>query len=385
MDNTSSFHGSKHDGERNDSKTLTLSSNSTVTDALSPDVLTATSPLAPEESYQLVDFAHWGQRPRSGGGGSTHEDGDDDVNGDSVKAENKNAGKDGIYHQSGESGSSSQAELLPQKIAADNEEENGYNFNQKGHKRAWAENDKRNIEELPLASAIRLGNDNSMEDVPYPLPTSGFLPDITLNGSKDNSSRDIECDSYDPINNTTNDNELGDDEDDEDTQSIHSYDEEQIEAYDRRKDREHSQKKIPELSIMQNNEDVQASRKKSKSIFLNPSRMLKIPSISALVSSSKKKKSQVEHQAQPYGESDNSNIENDKEIVFPTLLSSSNTAPPTNDETSTDKNMLAIDLHHPFMSSGLDNGDNCWSEAPPYTQIEMIRLAAIISYCMTKT
>ena len=60
----------------NGSKTLTLSSESTATDALSPDALT--SPLAPDESYQLVDLGHWGERPRSGGGASKEENEVDD-------------------------------------------------------------------------------------------------------------------------------------------------------------------------------------------------------------------------------------------------------------------------------------------------------------------
>ena len=342
----------------NDSKTLTLSSESTATDALSPDVLTATSPLTHDEGYPLVEFAHWGQRPRSGGGYGN--EGDGGVDG---KDEKRGSTENGIYEQSKTSGNGSQFQLLPNPKTND---ENGYEFEQKGHKTAWTCNDD-DKEELPLTSAIRLRNTDPMDDVPYPLPTSGFLPDITLNGAKDNTPLNNQCDSNkDPIR--INDYEFRDDDndDEDDTQSIHSYSGEQIEAYDRRKSQENSRKVSPELPNIQNNETVESSRKKSKSIFSNPSRMLKIPSISAIVSSKKKK--QVE--AQNCDESDNDNIDDNKK-VFPPLLSSTT---PTNDETS---DMLAIDLHHPFMTSGLDNGDNYWGEddtkAPPYTQFEMIR------------
>merc|ERR1712051_951386 len=141
-----------------------------------------------------------------------------------------------------------------------------------------------------MTSAIRVGNDTSMEDVPYPLPTTGFLPDIAPNSSRPSSLQDVPCDNNDPNNLKINDTyEV--DVDDDDTQSIHSYDGEQIEAYDRRKSRENSfQKIIPEIDEAKSNPDVECSRKKSKSSFLNPARMLKIPSISAIVSSNKKKK-----------------------------------------------------------------------------------------------
>ena len=99
--------------------------------------------------------------------------------------------------------------------------------------------------------------------------------------------------------------------------------------------------------------------------------MLKIPSISAIVSSNKKKKQVGDAH---HIESENEQIDDKK--VFPPLLSSTT---PTNDETS-----FAIDLHHRFMSSGLDSGEHFWPDddfiAPPYTQIEMIRfeIAALI-------
>lgn len=339
----------------NDSKTLTLSSESTATDALSPDVLTTTSPLAHDEGYPLVEFAHWGQRPRSGGGYEDDGGGDD-------KDEKRGSTENGIYEQNKTSGNGSQVQLLPNPK---NNDENGYEFGQKGHKTAWTSNEDEK-EELPLTSAILpLRNTDPMDDVPYPLPTSGFLPDITLNGTESESPLNNQCDkNNDPI--SVNDNEFREDDEDDDTQSIHSYSEEQIEAYDRRKSQENSRKVTPELPNIMNSETTETSRKKSKSIFSNPSRMLKIPSISAIVSSKKKK--QVE--AQNCDESDNDNIDDNKK-VFPPLLSSTT---PTNDETS---DMLAIDLHHPFMTSGLDNGDNYWGEddtkAPPYTQFEMIR------------
>ena len=369
MDNQSNFHGSKQriskdqngkEDTTNDSRNLTLSSESTATDALSPDVLT--SPLAHDEGYPLVEFSHWGQRPRSGGGST--RSGDDGVECDNNDIK-RGSSENGIYQQNKTRDNGSQVQLLPNQTV---ENENGYELNKQGHKRAWTEKEEKG-EELPLTSAIRLGQNESMEDVPYPLPMSGFLPDITLNGNKNNSSRNLQCDSNDPI--SVNDTEFNDnDDDDDDTQSIQSYDEEQIEAYDRRKSREASQKTIPELS---NNADVEASQNRNfRSIFSNPSRMLKIPSISAIVSSKKKK--QVDAQI---CESDNENIDDKK--VFPPLLSSTT---PMNDEPS-DK--LPIDLHHPFMSSGLDNGDNYWCDdegirfpkAPQYTQIEMIRLADI--------
>ena len=338
----------------NGSKTLTLSSESTATDALSPDALT--SPLGPDESYQLVDLGHWGERPRSGGGASNDEN---EVDDQENEKDNAKSNEEGIYQQQTLSANGSHQELLPTA----KEENNGYPFNQTGHKKAWTASDEM-IEELPMTSAIRVGNETSMEDVPYPLPTSGFLPDIALNGSSPSSLQDVPCDNNDPNNLKINDTyEV--DVDDDDTQSIHSYDGEQIEAYDRRKSRENSfQKIIPETDEAKSNPDVESSRKKSKSSFLNPARMLKIPSISAIVSSNKKKKQVGDAH---HIESENEQIDDKK--VFPPLLSSTT---PTNDETS-----LAIDLHHPFMSSGLDSGEHFWPDddfiAPPYTQIEMIR------------
>ena len=54
-----------------------------------------------------------------------------------------------------------------------------------------------------------------MDDVPYPLPTSGFLPDITLNGNKNNSPLNIQCDrKNDPI--SVNDDEFQEDNKDDD-------------------------------------------------------------------------------------------------------------------------------------------------------------------------
>ena len=190
----------------NDSKTLTLSSESTATDALSPDVLTTTSPLAHDEGYPLVEFAHWGQRPRSGGGLDN-----EGVSGGDRKDEKRGSAENGIYEQSKISGNGSQAQLLPNLKTND---ENGYEFEQKGTpKTAWTSNED-GKEELPLTSAIRLRDTDPLDDVPYPLPTSGFLPDITLNGNKNNSS--LQCDrKNNPI--SVNDNEFQEDtkEDDE--------------------------------------------------------------------------------------------------------------------------------------------------------------------------
>ena len=143
MDNKSNFHGSKQriskdqngkDETANDSKTLTLSSESTATDALSPDVLTTTSPLAHDDGYPLVDFAHWGQRPRSGGGSTNNEE-DDGVEADNSDLK-RDSTENGIYQQSKTHDNGSQVQLLPNQTV---EDENGYDLNKQDHKRAWTE------------------------------------------------------------------------------------------------------------------------------------------------------------------------------------------------------------------------------------------------------
>ena len=333
----------KEEGVGTDSKALTLSSESTATDVLSPDGDNTILPLAQEEPLPLDDtIAQWRQRARSGGG-SPNDECDDNI----IVIEDLETNAGSIYPRNNtENGNNtSQSQLLP------NQTTDGYNVGHNEHENG--------LQEIPLTSPILLDKHcppmNPEDDVPYPLPTSGFLPDITINGAKNTTDlSDIDPNSF---------GELCDDNDD--TQSIHSYDDDHIEAYDRRKEANKPQNISEDLEERQRtvNKESNLPKTSKTNLLSTTSRMLKIPSISALVSSKKKKN--VEALEEPVS------FENvDEKRVFPSLLSST----PTNET----RDIFEVDIHHPFMSpSGLDIGDNYYPEDDtknlPYTQIEMIR------------